>query len=131
MLTVAQVFEPADLVGRRPVGNVRKLKENAYRLRFRRHGEIRTHPEVFTGRVDAERALWKVGMDGRADRTHDGRFRALMLGGPGLRDETPDRRSLPASYGDQPSPGDRQGGMGAAPPRRHGSQALDLSRSFG
>ncbi|MGW5632251.1 tyrosine-type recombinase/integrase [Streptosporangium sandarakinum] len=79
VLTVAQVFEPADLVGRRPVGNVRKLKDNAYRLRFQRHGEMRTHPEIFTGRADAERALWKMGMDGRADCTHDRRFRALVL----------------------------------------------------
>ncbi|WP_326819690.1 tyrosine-type recombinase/integrase [Streptosporangium sp. NBC_01756] len=79
VLTVAQVFELADLVGRRPVGNVRKLKDNAYRLRFQRHGEMRTHPEVFTGRADAERALWKMGTDGRADRTHDRRFRVLVL----------------------------------------------------
>ncbi|WP_068920976.1 tyrosine-type recombinase/integrase [Planobispora rosea] len=79
VLTVAQVFELADLVGRRPVGNVRKLKEHAYRLRFQRHGEMRTHPETFTSRTDAERALWKMGMDGRADCTHDRRFRALVL----------------------------------------------------
>ncbi|WP_440070456.1 tyrosine-type recombinase/integrase [Streptosporangium sp. OZ121] len=79
VLTVAQVFELADLVGRRPVGNVRKLKDNAYRLRFQRHGEMRTHPEVFTGRADAERALWKMGTSGRADCTHDRRFRALVL----------------------------------------------------
>ena len=79
VLTVAQVFELADLVGRRPVGNVRKLKDNAYRLRFQRYGEMRTHPEVFTGRADAERALWKMGTDGRADCTHDRRFRALVL----------------------------------------------------
>ncbi|MEV4180986.1 site-specific integrase [Streptosporangium canum] len=79
VLTVAQVFELADLVGRRPVGNVRKLKDNAYRLRFQRHGEMRTHPEVFTTRAEAERALWKMGTDGRADCTHDRRFRALML----------------------------------------------------
>ncbi|MFD8558319.1 tyrosine-type recombinase/integrase [Streptosporangium canum] len=79
VLTVAQVFELADLVGRRPVGNVRKLKDNAYRLRFQRHGEMRTHPEVFTSRADAERALWKMGMDGRADCTHDRRFRAVVL----------------------------------------------------
>jgi integrase len=79
VLTVAQVFELADLVGRRPVGNVRKLKDNAYRLRFQRHGEMRTHPEVFTTRTDAERALWAMGMDGRADCTHDRRFRTLVL----------------------------------------------------
>jgi len=79
VLTVAQVFELADLVGRRPVGNVRKLKDNVYRLRFQRHGEMRTHPEVFISRADAERALWKMGTGGRADCTHDRRFRALVL----------------------------------------------------
>ncbi|WP_228637120.1 hypothetical protein [Microtetraspora sp. AC03309] len=67
MLTVAQVFELAERVGRRPVGNVRKVKNGAYRLRFHRHGEMRTHPEVFRTRADAERPLWKMGMDGRAD----------------------------------------------------------------
>ncbi|MFI7042025.1 tyrosine-type recombinase/integrase [Microbispora rosea] len=79
VLTVAQVFELADLVGRRPIGNVRKLKDNAYRLRFQRHGEMRTHPEVFRTRADAERALWAMGMDSRADCTQDRRFRALVL----------------------------------------------------
>ncbi|MEU6411013.1 site-specific integrase [Microbispora sp. NPDC046933] len=79
VLTVAQVFDLADRVGRRPVGNVRKLKNGAYRLRFQRHGEMRTHPEVFRTRADAERALWAMGMDGRADCTQDRRFRALVL----------------------------------------------------
>ncbi|MEU7942249.1 tyrosine-type recombinase/integrase [Microbispora bryophytorum] len=79
VLTVAQVFDLADRVGRRPVGNVRKLKNGAYRLRFQRHGEMRTHPEVFRTRADAERALWTMGMDGRADCTQDRRFRALVL----------------------------------------------------
>lgn len=79
VLTVAQVFELADRVGRRPVGNVRKLKNGAYRLRFQRHGEMCTHPEVFAGRGDAERALWAMGMAGRADSTQDRRFRALVL----------------------------------------------------
>ncbi|MEU7889281.1 site-specific integrase [Microbispora bryophytorum] len=79
VLAVAQVFDLADRVGRRPVGNVRKLKNGAYRLRFQRHGEMRTHPEVFRTRADAERALWAMGMDGRADCTQDRRFRALVL----------------------------------------------------
>ncbi|MEV0966994.1 tyrosine-type recombinase/integrase [Microtetraspora glauca] len=79
VLTVAQVFDLADRVGRRPVGNVRKLKNGAYRLRFQRHGEMRTHPEIFATRGEAERALWKMGADGRADCTHDRRFRALVL----------------------------------------------------
>ncbi|MFD0656047.1 tyrosine-type recombinase/integrase [Thermocatellispora tengchongensis] len=79
VLTVAQVFELADRVGRRPIGNVRKVKNGAYRLRFQRHGEMRTHPEVFATRGEADRALWKMGMDGRGDCTHDRRFRALVL----------------------------------------------------
>ncbi|WP_067143013.1 tyrosine-type recombinase/integrase [Microtetraspora malaysiensis] len=79
VLTVAQVFELADRVGRRPVGNVRKLRDGAYRLRFQRNGEMRTHPEHFHSRADAERALWKMGTDGRADSTQDRRFRALVL----------------------------------------------------
>ncbi|MEU7880635.1 tyrosine-type recombinase/integrase [Microbispora bryophytorum] len=79
VLTVAQVLDLADRVGRRPVGNVRKLKNGAYRLRFQRHGEMRTHPEIFATRGEAERALWKMGADGRADCTHDRRFRALVL----------------------------------------------------
>ncbi|MEU8178305.1 site-specific integrase [Microbispora hainanensis] len=69
----------ADRVGRRPVGNVRKLKNGAYRLRFQRYGEMRSHPEIFTTRGEAERVLWKMGADGRADCTQDRRFRALVL----------------------------------------------------
>ena len=46
VLTVAQVFELAELVGRRPVGNIRKLPAGGYRLRFGRNGEMRTSPEV-------------------------------------------------------------------------------------
>ncbi|XVQ86992.1 tyrosine-type recombinase/integrase [Microbispora siamensis] len=79
VLTVAQVLDLADRVGRRPVGNVRKLKNGAYRLRFQRHGEMRSHPEIFTTRGEAERVLWKMGADGRADCTQDRRFRALVL----------------------------------------------------
>jgi integrase len=78
VLTVAQVFELAELVGRRPVGNIRKIS-GGYRLRFRRHGEMRTSPEVFAMRPEAERALWKMASDGRADCTPDRRFCALVL----------------------------------------------------
>lgn len=78
VLTVAQVFELAERVGRRPVGNIRKTKDG-YRLRFRRHGEMRTHPERYGTRQEAERALWKMAEDGRADCTQDRRFRALVL----------------------------------------------------
>jgi hypothetical protein len=44
VLTVAQVFELAEHAGRRPVGNIRKIP-GGYRLRFCRHGEMRTSPE--------------------------------------------------------------------------------------
>ena len=79
VLTVAQVFELAERVGRRPVGNIRKLPAGGYRLRFRRHGVMRTAPEVFGTRQEAERSLWKMADDGRADSNTDRRFRALVL----------------------------------------------------
>ncbi|MEV0750831.1 site-specific integrase [Streptosporangium sp. NPDC050280] len=40
---------------------------------------MRTHPETFATRGAADGALWKLGMDGRADCTQDRRFRALVL----------------------------------------------------
>jgi integrase len=78
VLTVAQVFELAEQVGRRPVGNIRTIP-GGYRLRFGRHGEMRTSPEVYVSRAKAERALWKMASDGRADCHHDRRFYALVL----------------------------------------------------
>jgi integrase len=78
VLTVAQVFELAEQVGRRPVGNIRQIPDG-YRLRFGRHGEMRTSPEVYASRAEAERALWKMAIEGRADCHHDRRFYALVL----------------------------------------------------
>ena len=78
MLAVAQVFALAEQVGRRPVGDIRKVP-NGYQLRFCRHGEMRTSPEVYATRAEAERALWAMASDGRADCTHDRRFYALVL----------------------------------------------------
>ena len=79
VLTVTQVFELAEWVGRRPVGNIRKLPDGGYRLRFARNGERRTSPEVYWSRADAERALWKLMAGDRADFVHDRRYRALVL----------------------------------------------------
>src|SRR5258708_18561307 len=79
VLTVAQVFELAEQVGLRPVGNVRELPAGGYRLRFSRNGEMRTSPEVYGTRSEAERALWKLAGEGRADYRQDRRFRALGL----------------------------------------------------
>src|SRR5215470_15570889 len=56
VLTVAQVFELAELVGRRPVGNIRRLPAGQYRLRYRRYGVMRTAPEVYSTRWVAEAA---------------------------------------------------------------------------
>jgi integrase len=79
VLTVAQVFELAEMVGRGPIGNIRELPSGGYRLRLRRQGEMRTSPEVYGTRADAEHALWKMADDGRVDCTHDRRYLALVL----------------------------------------------------
>jgi integrase len=78
VLTVRQVFDLADHVGRRPIGNIRKTPDG-YRLRFSRNGVMRTSPERYATRPEAEGALWKVVNEGRADCTHDRRFRCLVL----------------------------------------------------
>jgi integrase len=78
VLTVRQVLDLAERVGRRPVGNIRSTPDG-YRLRFSRHGEMRTSPERYPTRQQAERALWKMADDGRVDLTHDRRFYALVL----------------------------------------------------
>jgi hypothetical protein len=81
------VYEPGEgdenrtrrLVGRRPVGNIRKLPAGGYGLRFQRYGVFRTSPEVYGTRAEAEQALWKMADDGRADCHHDRRYLALVL----------------------------------------------------
>jgi hypothetical protein len=79
VLTVAQVFELAARVGRRPVGNVRQLPVGGYRLQFRRDGVMRTVPAVYATRDEAESALRELADTGRADCTHDRRYHALIL----------------------------------------------------
>jgi integrase len=79
VLTVAQVFELAERIGRRPVGNLRQLPAGGYRLRFGRDGVMRTSPKVYGSRAEAERALWKMAGEGRADCEHDRRYRAFVL----------------------------------------------------
>ncbi len=78
VLTVRQVFDLADRVGMRPVGNIRKTPDG-YRLGFGRDGGMRTSPERYPTRAEAEQALWKMAGAGRADNTRDQRFRALVL----------------------------------------------------
>lgn len=67
VLTVAQVFELAEVMGRHPVGNVRALPTGGYRLRFSRNGGMHTYPQTFASRTDAQAALWRMTADGRAD----------------------------------------------------------------
>ncbi|QXJ22801.1 site-specific integrase [Actinomadura graeca] len=79
-LTVAQVFELAERVGARPVGNVRKLDSDEYRLRYRvKDGVMRRFPQTFATRTQAERVLWKLAEDGHADVVRDDRLRAFIL----------------------------------------------------
>ncbi|SEG89617.1 Phage integrase, N-terminal SAM-like domain [Thermomonospora echinospora] len=80
VLTVAQVFELAERVGVRPVGNFRKLDSGEYRLRYRvKGGTMRRFPHTFVTRAEAERALWKLAEDGHADTVRDDRLRAFIL----------------------------------------------------
>jgi integrase len=79
VLTVGQVFELAERVGRRPVGNIRGLATGGYRLRFRQAGVMSAAPDTYTTRADAERALWDLAEDNRADYAQDERYRALVL----------------------------------------------------
>ncbi|GAB2814511.1 site-specific integrase [Actinoallomurus bryophytorum] len=79
VLNVAQVIVLADLVGRRPVGNIRK-KEDGFWLRYRvKNGLMRAFPDPFASRAKAERVLFQLMHDGRADYTRDDRYRALVL----------------------------------------------------
>lgn len=78
VLTVSQVFELADLLGRHSFGNIRKVI-GGHRLRYARNGRMHAHPEVFVTRAAAEWALWNMGRDGLADTNHDRRYRALVL----------------------------------------------------
>jgi hypothetical protein len=48
-------------------------------LRFQRESTMRTAPQVYTTRAEAERALWSMASDGRADFSEDRRYRALVL----------------------------------------------------
>jgi integrase len=80
VLTIAQVFDLAERIGRRPVGNIRKLDGGGFRVRYRAEdGSMRRCPETFSTRAAAARALWDLAETGKADTTHDDRYRALVL----------------------------------------------------
>ncbi|MEV5825211.1 site-specific integrase [Spirillospora sp. NPDC052242] len=80
VLTLAQVFELAELLGRRPQGNIRKLPSGDYQLRYRlTGGETRAYPHTLPDRQAAESVLWDLAVEGRAAVQCDDRYRALVL----------------------------------------------------
>ena len=80
ILDLAQVFELAELLGRRPLGNVRKLKAGGFQLRYREpYGETCASPVVYSSRAAAEQALWLLTAEDQVLIEHDRRFRALVL----------------------------------------------------
>jgi integrase len=79
VLTVAQVFDRAEHVGRRPIGNVRKLRTGGYRLRCQQAGVMVTVPTIFASRPAADEALWTMADHGQADWKQDQCYRALIL----------------------------------------------------
>ncbi|MEU8344697.1 site-specific integrase [Spirillospora sp. NPDC048832] len=80
VLTLAQVFELAELLGRHPVGNIRKLESGEYQLRYRLlDGDTRTFPQLLDDRRSAERVLWNLAVEGYTAVEHDDRYRALVL----------------------------------------------------
>ena len=78
VLTVAQVFALAEQVGRRPVGNIRATPGRLPATVPPRTG-IPHGPRGLRQRAEAERALWTMAGDGRADCMQDRRFYALVL----------------------------------------------------
>lgn len=80
VLTLAQVFELADLLGRGPVGNVRKLSSGGFRLRYREpDGEMCTSPVTYATRGAAGQTLWRLVVEDQVHIDRDRRFRALVL----------------------------------------------------
>ena len=79
VLNVAQVFALADLIGCRPVGNIRKI-DQGYRLRYRaKNGLMVSYHHPFSSRGQAERTLFQLMHEDRADHTRDDRLRAMVL----------------------------------------------------
>jgi hypothetical protein len=71
---VPQVFDLAERVGVRPTGNTRKLDSVEYRVRSpAKDGDMRRLHQTPATRPNADRALWKLAEDGRADGTRDER----------------------------------------------------------
>jgi len=79
VLSVGQVFELADRIGLRPIGNIHG-RADGYRLRYRdTTGTMRSAPEPFASRADAELKLWDLLAQGQVSGDRDTRYRALVL----------------------------------------------------
>lgn len=80
VLTATEVFDLANLVGRHPIGNVRKLASGGFRLRYREAGgDMCTSPVTYPDRIAAELALWALADEGQVEVRYDGRYRAMVL----------------------------------------------------
>jgi integrase len=80
VLTLGQVFELAELLGRHPVGNIRKMPSGEFQLRYRLvDGGTRAFPQYLPDRKAAERVLWNLAVEGYAAVEHDDRYRALVF----------------------------------------------------
>ena len=80
VLTVAQVFELAERVGRRPLGNVRQVPGGPLPAPLPADmARCARRPRSTAVEPRLNQALWKMAGDGRADCRHDTRYRALVL----------------------------------------------------
>jgi hypothetical protein len=71
VLSVVQVFDLASRIGIRPIGNIR-MQDQTYRLRYQaKSGPMRTHPTRFSSRAEAERTLWRLLVQDKAEGKHD------------------------------------------------------------
>ncbi|MEV4251647.1 site-specific integrase [Spirillospora sp. NPDC049652] len=79
-LTLGQVYQLSDLVGSRPVANIRQTPSGEYRVHYTGvNGARCAMPSTFPDRDAAERELWKLLLAGKVQDEHDDRYRALIL----------------------------------------------------
>ena len=78
VLAVAQVFELADWWAAARSATSASCPTEPTGFALPATARCEPPPEIYLSRADAERALWKM-IDGRADCTHDRRYRALVL----------------------------------------------------
>ena len=79
VLAVAQVFELADKVGRTRSGTSASSRPLDSGSASGVMGSCGPHPRPTGRRAEAERTLWNMAGEGRADCEHDRRYRAFVL----------------------------------------------------